>query len=438
MSIALPADAIAVYAPTRRRTLELLLGTLLWLTGLAGAFVFVEPSPYEIMGLVTIIMFVASGLALRAALVPLCALLILYVIGFAIAVIPVLDQPKTLLWVLISLFMAATTLFFAAMLGINTEARLKLLLRGYTAAAVIASIAGIIGYFHLMPRVSGIFLLYDRVRGTFNDPNVLGAFLVLPALLTFQRVLAGRFIEAVRASLLLLLLVAGLFLSFSRGAWGQFAFAAALMMFLTFVTSRSPRERLRIVLFAVLGIMALAAVVAVLLSIPQVADLFKQRAAFEQSYDEGPTGRFGRHALGFLLALDTPLGIGPLQFHNLFPEDPHNAYLNSFMSGGWLSGFAYLTLVAVTLVSGLRFVFIATPWRATYIAVYAAFVGVAGESLIIDSDHWRHYFLILGVLWGLMSVTHSRLKVRRRGQVPPVRAPAAAMRPSLARAAASS
>jgi hypothetical protein len=251
-------------------------------------------------------------------------------------------------------------------------------------------------------------------------------------------VLAGRFIEAVRASLLLLLLVAGLFLSFSRGAWGQFAFAAALMMFLTFVTSRSPRERLRIVLFAVLGIMALAAVVAVLLSIPQVADLFKQRAAFEQSYDEGPTGRFGRHALGFLLALDTPLGIGPLQFHNLFPEDPHNAYLNSFMSGGWLSGFAYLTLVAVTLVSGLRFVFIATPWRATYIAVYAAFVGVAGESLIIDSDHWRHYFLILGVLWGLMSVTHSRLKVRRRGQVPPVRAPAAAMRPSLARAAASS
>jgi O-Antigen ligase len=438
MSIALPADAIAVYAPTRRRTLELLLGTLLWLTGLAGAFVFVEPSPYEIMGLVTIIMFVASGLALRAALVPLCALLILYVIGFAIAVIPVLDQPKTLLWVLISLFMAATTLFFAAMLGINTEARLKLLLRGYTAAAVIASIAGIIGYFHLMPGVSGIFLLYDRVRGTFNDPNVLGAFLVLPALLTFQRVLAGRFIEAVRASLLLLLLIAGLFLSFSRGAWGQFAFAAALMMFLTFVTSRSPRERLRIVLFAVLGIMALAAVVAVLLSIPQVADLFKQRAAFEQSYDEGPTGRFGRHALGFLLALDTPLGIGPLQFHNLFPEDPHNAYLNSFMSGGWLSGFAYLTLVAVTLVSGLRFVFIATPWRATYIAVYSAFVGVAGESLIIDSDHWRHYFLILGVLWGLMSVTHGRLKIRRRGQVPPVRAPAAAMRPSLARAAASS
>ena len=437
MSLALPADGIAVHAPTRRRTLELLLGTLLWLTGLAGAFVFVEPSPYEIMGLVTIVMFAISGLALRVTLVPLCALLILYVIGFGIAVVPLLDQPKTLIWVMVSLFMAMTTLFFAAMLGTNTEERLKLLMRGYMAAAVIAALAGIVGYFHLVPGASGLFLLYERARGTFNDPNVLGAFLVLPALLALQRVLSQRFIEAARSALLLLLLVAGLFLSFSRGAWGQFAFSAALMMFLTFVTSHA-RERMRIVLFAALAVMVLAAAIAILLSIPQVADLFNQRAALEQSYDEGPTGRFGRHVLGLLLALDTPLGIGPLQFHNLFPEDPHNAYLNAFMSGGWLSGFAYLTLVAVTLVSGLRFVFIATPWRATYIAVYSAFVGVAGESLIIDTDHWRHYFLILGVLWGLMSVSHVRLKVRRRGQIPPVHAPAAAMRPSLARAAASS
>jgi hypothetical protein len=27
------------------------------------------------------------------------------------------------------------------------------------------------------------------------------------------------------------------------------------------------------------------------------------------------------------------------------------------------------------------------------------------ESAIIDIDHWRHYFLILGVLWGLMAAS---------------------------------
>ena len=61
---------------------------------------------------------------------------------------------------------------------------------------------------------------------------------------------------------------------------------------------------------------------------------------------------------------------------------------------------------------------VATPWRATYHAVYAAYLGMVAESLIIDSDHWRHYFLILGVLWGLMSVTRSRLAIGRENVSP--------------------
>ena len=27
--------------------------------------------------------------------------------------------------------------------------------------------------------------------------------------------------------------------------------------------------------------------------------------------------------------------------------------------------------------------------------------GLAVESFVIDSDHWRHYFLCMGVLWGV-------------------------------------
>jgi len=42
-------------------------------------------------------------------------------------------------------------------------------------------------------------------------------------------------------------------------------------------------------------------------------------------------------------------------------------------------------------------------WQSTYHAVYAVFLATAGESVIIDSDHWRHYFLIIGVLWGLIA-----------------------------------
>ena len=122
------------------------------------------------------------------------------------------------------------------------------------------------------------------------------------------------------------------------------------------------------------------------------------------------------HALKILsiILLAVAFGIGPLQFARFFWEDTHNSYLNSFMAGGWLSGFTYLTLAAVTVVAGLRFVFVATPWRATYLVVYAAYLGVAAESLVIDSDHWRHYFLILGALWGLMAVSRSYRPVALR------------------------
>ncbi len=114
--------------------------------------------------------------------------------------------------------------------------------------------------------------------------------------------------------------------------------------------------------------------------------------------------------------------MGPLQFQ--FPEAPHNTYLNSFIAGGWLAGFSYLAITLLTLVVGLRFVFIVTPWRPTYLALYAAYLGVVAESLIIDSDHWRHYFLILGLLWGLIAVSRPYLVAARTGMpVPePVRA----------------
>jgi hypothetical protein len=178
-------------------------------------------------------------------------------------------------------------------------------------------------------------------------------------------------------------------------------------MFIRFVTSPSPNERMRIVLIAIAGAALLAMFIAALLSIEQVAKLFELRASLEQSYDVGAMGRFGRYILGAQIALESPFGIGPLQFGKLFGEDPHNTFLNAFMSGGWLAGFVYPTLTLITAAIGLRFIKAATPWRSTYQAVYVAFLGASAESAIIDIDHWRHYFLILGVLWGLIAVTRA-------------------------------
>src|SRR5262249_55656029 len=335
MSVAAAASGRAVAGP--RLDAESLRGALIWLIGFSGAFVFIEPSPYEIVGSVGIVLCAATGLALRAALVPLVLLLALIEVGYAGAVVQVSDQWKPVLWVMISVFLAATAVLYAALLGSNTQRRLELLMRGYLAAAIVAALAALAGYFHLLGGVSEMLVVNERARGTFNDPNVLGAFLVLPSLLVFQRMLAGRLV--VRSMLTLLLMLAALLLPFPRGAWGQFVAAAAVLMTLTFFTSRSVYERLRIVLVVIAGLIAVALLIMALFSVAEVANLFKERAAFEQSYDIGRYGRFGRYALGADLALEQPLGIGPLQFSTRFVEDPHNTFLNAFMSGGWLTGF---------------------------------------------------------------------------------------------------
>jgi hypothetical protein len=383
-------------------SIERLRGGLLWLTGLAGAFVFIEPSPYEYVSLLTMFVFGTTGMTVRRGAIPLLLLLVLYVIGFAISVIQILDQQKAVTWVLISCYLASTALFFSVALADQTQRYLSLLLRGTMLAAIVASLAAIVGYLRINPELSALFLRFDRARGTFNDPNVLGAFLVLPILIALQRTLGGRTREALSGLLMLSLFTIALFLSFSRGAWAQCAAAALVVTILTFLTTRSATQRLRLVIMAVCGGGVLAALVTALLSIDSVAALFSERATFEQTYDLGRFGRFGRHGLGFLLALDRPFGIGPLQFHLFFVEDPHNAFLNAFMSGGWLSGLSYATLMLVTVGLGLRHAFVRTPWQPTYIAIYAAFVGVFGETFIIDSDHWRHFFLLIGLIWGLM------------------------------------
>jgi len=285
----------------------------------------------------------------------------------------------------------------------DTEARLEMLRRGLIVGAMIASLAAIGGFFNLVPGGHDLLTLYERGRGTFKDPNVLGAFLILPALFLLQSVVSDRPGKALGSAMALGILALAILLAFSRAAWGQLILTAAFMLAMMVLTSPSPTQRSRIVMMAVAAAIVVAVLLAVLLSFDSISDMFKQRASFDQSYDEGRFGRFGRHLLGAQMALDLPFGIGPLQFHNYFPEDTHNSYLNAFMSGGWISGICYPTLVFVTVIMGFRHLFVRVPWQRAYLAVFAAFLGTVGEAFIIDTDHWRHFWMMLGTMWGMFA-----------------------------------
>jgi hypothetical protein len=376
---------------------------LVWLVGASGAVVFIEPSPYELVTLIAAVLFFATGLRLRLVFMPLLLLIVSLNIGYSIGAIPLLEEPDVFSWIATSWYMALTVMFFAMVLAEDTAARLDMLRRGLTVGAMVAALAGIAGYFNLVPGGHDLLTLYERARGTFKDPNVLGAFLILPALFLLQNVVTARFGKAFRSAIGFAIMSLAILLAFSRAAWGGLVLTSAFMLALMVLTSQSRGERSRIVIMTVIAVLGAVLLLALLLSFDSIAEMFRQRASFEQSYDEGRFGRFGRHILGADMALDLPFGIGPLQFHHYFPEDTHNSYLNAFMSGGWISGICYPALVFLTVILGFRHAFVRVPWQRAYLAIFSAFLGTVGESFVIDTDHWRHFWMMLGAMWGMFA-----------------------------------
>jgi hypothetical protein len=404
MAYAATADGFRLSVTPAPRMLALQ-RTLVWLVAASSAIVFIEPSPYELMTLTAAVIFFATGLRLRLVFIPLLLLLFLINIGYSISAVPIMDKPEVANWIATSWYMAATVILFAMVISEDTAARLDMLRRGLIAGALIAATSAIAGYFNLVPGGHDLLTLYERGRGTFKDPNVLGAFLILPTLLLLQSVVSDNFRKSFRSAIALGILTLAILLAFSRAAWGGLAITSAFTLALMVLTSRTRAQRSRIVVMSVVAVVIAATLVAVLLSFDQINEMFKQRASFDQSYDEGRFGRFGRHILGADMALDLPFGIGPLQFHNFFPEDTHNSYLNAFMSGGWIAGVCYPALVFVTVILGFRHVFADVPWQRAYLAIFAAFLGTVGESFIIDTDHWRHFWMMLGAMWGMFAAT---------------------------------
>ena len=39
--------------------------------------------------------------------------------------------------------------------------------------------------------------------------------------------------------------------------------------------------------------------------------------------------------------------------------------------------------------------------QGLFVVSTAAFAGLVVEGLVIDSDHWRHLFIVMALIWGL-------------------------------------
>ncbi|MFN3764770.1 MAG: O-antigen ligase family protein [Aliihoeflea sp.] len=368
---------------------------------LAG-FVQNEPAPYELYMVALIGIWALFGITISRATVPLLVLWIIYLIGGMVSMTQMSDLQDTPLYLAVTAFLALTAVFFAAIIE-KREGLLQPIFIGWTLAACLTGILGILGYFGAFPGADR-FTLYDRAAGAFKDPNVFGPFLVLPAIWLLYGIITGRLMKMPVQAAGLLILSFAIFLSFSRGAWGLYGLSAITVCATAFLNSSSNRLRLRILVMALIGIGLIALAVMIALQIPQVAALFETRAQLVQDYDGARLGRFARYGIGFALAMERPLGIGPLVFGQTFGEDTHNIWLKALMDYGWLGFAAYATLLVLTVAAGFRILLRNRKWQPFLLCAWVVFVGHIALGTVIDMDHWRHFYLLMGIIWGCVGL----------------------------------
>ena len=81
---------------------------------------------------------------------------------------------------------------------------------------------------------------------------------------------------------------------------------------------------------------------------------------------------------------------------------------NAFSAYGWLGGFSYLQLIISTIGIMWRSIFTATAWQHHAIAINSVLLATILQGVQIDTDHWRHFYLLLGLSWGLYAATIER------------------------------
>lgn len=375
----------------------------LWLLTASSWVALIEPSPYEISFLLVVLVFAVTGIRFSQRLLPLAFLLLAFNIGGLFSLIPWMSDPDAVRFMAVSLYLMITAVVIAAIIAEDSLGRLETLRKGYLFAVWCASIAGILGYFDVAG-LGDIFTLYGRASGTFKDPNVLGPYLVLPIVFGLQHILIGR-CGLVRGLLSISVPMAALFLTFSRGGWGNLVASVLVMVTLCFLVAPTASRRARIVALTLATLMLAAVALMIALSFDDIRAVFQERATLDQSYDQGVTGRFGSQLRSIPLLLDAPNGFGPLRFRWIFnQQDPHNVYVNAFASYGWLGGFAWLALTMATIYIGFRLVFRPGPTQHHAIALWSVLFVTILQGVQIDTDHWRHVYLMLGLVWGLAAL----------------------------------
>ena len=224
------ALAIAPHARGHATLGERLLNVVLFITVLTSAIAFIEPSPHDVLMFVLLVACIAARVKFDRKLAPLIVLTVVWLVGGGLSLIQVGDDTKAIQYFGTSVYLGVAGIMFACLFCEGDMTRLASCAAAYVLAALAATAAGYVGFFHLFPDSDAFLALSDdglsaRVTATFKDPNVYRTLSGVSASDADDPISDARD-RRCRASRQMAFLLGGLLLSFSRGAWIHFALSA--------------------------------------------------------------------------------------------------------------------------------------------------------------------------------------------------------------------
>lgn len=380
-----------------------LMALLLFLCVASSSIVFREPAPTDLLFVLIvgleIVVFgrIVTSSGSTTADVGLYA----FVLANVVSLLFTTDLGASLRYFWITIYLCLFSLYLTHFISETGRAGSRLLFNAYLVAATLSAGIGLLTRFDLMP--SAEMFYHDksgiRIQSTFKDPNVFGPFLIGASLIALDRIIfeaRHRFLCAA----LLFLFAFNIAMTFSRGAYGHLVVSLCIFVGVSMCLMLRADRGFLVILMTFLGGGAMVVAASYLLSQFDLVDFLAKRLGM-QRYDEE---RFGNQLLGLEIFASYPFGIGPGEYNNAnFVKAAHNLYLRALVENGVLGLLGLTWFLMVSLGLMIQSILATGAARREVLVCLAVLVGVLGESMVIDTIHWRHLFFFLGMGLGLSS-----------------------------------
>lgn len=362
---------------------------------------FIEPSPSDII-FVFLFVFMWKSRKTETAILNarhvILAFLYLFILSNIISLYNLTNLIVGIKYLIITIYLVLYAVLIFRNVGMKNY---KLIFTAYIISSTAAALIGISGYLLKIP----VLTCYEftRAKALFKDPNVFGPFLVPAVILLLSILKEKRQSKVVNLIIIAAIIInsIGILISFSRGAYVNFLIAIIIY----FIFSYKEMRLKRLVLYSVVFLLFFGVLWAAIAD-DNFKDFFAHRVKL-QGYD---LERFKVQQSGLSIAKGRLFGYGPGQYELTveramdFRYSAHSLYIRVILENGILGFLILIAFLTILLFFLLRICLYQIGSRKDAgIVLMAILCGILINGIVVDTLHWRHLWLFVGMSIRLIS-----------------------------------